>query len=199
LGTDAQHGRVLMLAASRVSKSQRVLADVLTCCNLVSGIAATLLSGQGRPVRRSTLILLAAVCDALDGPLARRSGCATELGAATDGVADLISFGVAPATLLANSASCTAASTLASGLYTAAAAWRLARYGSRPRTSHIFRGLPLTGAGIVLTTGLHARVPPSVSSCLALALALAMVSGVPVPSGEELVHRVVMIRVRGCC
>lgn len=124
----------------------------------------------------------------LDGPLARRSRHVTRLGAATDGVADLISFGVAPATLLADTAAPTA-SVFVPGLYAGAAAWRLARYGARPRTSHIFRGLPLTGAGIALTCGLHMELSPRHSIRLALVLALAMVSGIPFLSGEEVARR----------
>jgi CDP-diacylglycerol--serine O-phosphatidyltransferase len=165
-----------------------VLAGVLTGCNLAAGIAATLLPGEGRPVRRSTLMLVAAVCDTLDGPLARRSGKPTELGAAIDGVADLISFGVAPAALLASSgpAERTPLSRITPGLYMGAAAWRLARYGIAPRTSHVFRGLPLTGAGIVLAIGCHARLPTRALTCLAGALGLAMVSPLRVLSGEAL-------------
>ena len=188
-----------MSVANRFSKSQHVLADVLTCCNLTSGIAATLLPGEGRPVRRSTLILLGAVCDTLDGPLARRSGSPTEFGAAADGVADLISFGIAPAALLASCDSTRRrpSSTLAPGFYAVAGAWRLVRYGTGPRTSHVFRGLPLTGAGIMLATGCHARVPPRALRYLAVALGIAMVSQVRVPSGEAFVRRDATLSIRG--
>jgi CDP-diacylglycerol--serine O-phosphatidyltransferase len=177
-----------MLAPGRSSASQHALAGVLTGCNLAAGIAATLLSGEGRPVRRSTLMLVAAVCDALDGPLARRSGRPTELGAAVDGVADLISFGVAPAALLASREPTgrIPLSRIAPGFYMGTAAWRLARYGFAPRTSHVFRGLPLTGAGVILAIGCHARLPPRALTCLSVALGVAMVSPVRVLSGEAL-------------
>jgi CDP-diacylglycerol--serine O-phosphatidyltransferase len=179
------------------SRSQRALVDALTCCNLACGVAATLLPKQGNRVRRSTLVLFAALFDTFDGPLARRSGHATELGAAVDGVADLISFGLAPATLLADSAPSTAASTLVPGLYAAASAWRLARYGIAPRTSDVFRGLPLTGAGLILTVGLRSGASSNVARVLALGLAAAMISGIPVPSGETFARRAVRIAARG--
>ena len=179
-----------MAPAGRFSRSQRVLADALTCCNLASGIAAILLPGEGRPVRRSTLILVGALCDTLDGPLARRSGSPTELGEDADGVADLISFGIAPATLLASCAPTrpTPLSRVAPSFYMAAAAWRFARYGG-PRISHVFRGLPLTGAGILLAAGCHVRLPPQALTFLAVALGVAMVSPVRVLSGEALLRR----------
>jgi CDP-diacylglycerol--serine O-phosphatidyltransferase len=182
--------------AGRRSNLRRALADVLTCCNLACGITAMLLPGQRHRIRRSSLILLATLCDTFDGPLARRSGHATEFGAAADGVADLISFGLAPAALLADSTSCTASSTVASGLYVAASAWRLARYGIAPRTSDLFRGLPLTGAGLALTVSLRRGVPSRIACGLALSLAAAMVSAVPVPSGEALAKRAVRIALR---
>ncbi len=180
-----------MPAGGRFSKSQHMLADVLTCCNLVSGIAATILPGEGRPVRRSTLILVGALCDTLDGPLARRSGNPTEIGAAGDGIADLISFGVAPAALLASYGRTrgTRLSRIAPGFYIAAAAWRLVRYGIGPRTSHVFRGLPLTGAGILVAACFQIRLPPRALTILTLALSLAMVSPIRVLSGEALVRR----------
>jgi CDP-diacylglycerol--serine O-phosphatidyltransferase len=182
--------KLRMAAAGRFSKSQRVLADLLTCGNLASGIAAILLPGEGGPVRRSTLILVGALCDTLDGPLARRSGSPTQLGEDADGVADLISFGIAPATLLARCGTTrpTPLSRLAAGFYMAAAAWRLARFGG-PRAGDVFRGLPLTGAGILLATGCHVRLPPHAVTFLAVALGVAMVSPVRVLSGEALVRR----------
>jgi CDP-diacylglycerol--serine O-phosphatidyltransferase len=178
-------------AGSRIAKIQHVLADTLTCCNLVSGVAATLLPEEGRPVRRSTLILLGAACDTLDGPLARRSGNPTEIGAAGDGIADLISFGVAPAALLASHGRARGSwsSRLASGLYVAAAAWRVVRYGIGPRTSHVFRGLPLTGSGILVAAAFQIRLPPRLLTALTLALSAAMVSHIRVLSGEALIRR----------
>jgi phosphatidylserine synthase len=181
---------VLVSDADHFSRLQHVLANALTCGNLASGIAATLLPGIGRPVRRSTLILARALCDTLDGPLARRSGNPTEFGAAADGISDVICCGVAPAALLSSIDSLrrTPLSSLAPG-FMAAAGWRLARYGIGPRTSHVFRGLPVTGAGILFAIACEARLPPRALSYIAIALGVAMVSPIRVLSGEALVRR----------
>ncbi len=170
---------------------QHVLADSLTAGNLACGIAATLLPGEGQPVRRSALILTGAVFDTLDGPLARTSGNPTDLGAAADSISDVVTCGVAPAALLVSCRPVTDSPLLraAPGLYMAAAAWRLMRFGIGHRTSHVFRGLPVTGAGIGLAVGYQLRLPPRALSCLALALAAAMVSPISVLSGEALVRR----------
>lgn len=170
---------------------QHVLADALTCCNLAAGLSATFMEGEGRQVRRSMLILVGATCDALDGPLARRSGNPTDLGARGDGVSDVISCGVAPALLLAEQSRRRSGrlAGLAPRLYLAAIAWRVARHGFEPRTSHVFSGLPVTGAGVVVAIGLLLRLPPRVMTHLTFAVVAAMLSRLPVLSGEAMIRR----------
>mgnify|MGYP000875011750 CR=1 FL=1 len=176
---------------SLMATAQHLLANTFTAANLACGIAATLLPGEGEPVRRSALILAGAVFDTLDGPMARRSGNPTDLGAAADSVSDVVTCGVAPAALLV---SCRPASKspllrAAPGLYLTAAAWRLIRFGLGHRTSHVFCGLPVTGAGIGIAVGYQLRLPPRALSLLALVLAAAMVSPIRVLSGQALVRR----------
>jgi CDP-diacylglycerol--serine O-phosphatidyltransferase len=171
------------------AKIQHVLANVLTCGNLAFGIASTLLPGEERTIHCSTLILAGAVCDALDGPLARRSGNPTEFGAAADNISDVITCGVAPAVVLARSgATETRLSKIAPGLYIAANAWRVARNGIGPRRSHVFRGLPITGAGVLFALGCQLKMPPRALPYWAVALAGAMFSRVRVLSGEALIR-----------
>src|SRR4249920_23666 len=118
------------MAAVNRSKALHVTADTLTCCNLASGIVAIFLTEEGPPVRRSSLLLFGALCDSVDGTFARRSGNPTVRGATADHFADFISFGIAPAAILASygSARETRLSKVAAGLYIAAAASRKIRY-----------------------------------------------------------------------
>ncbi|MGN6201522.1 MAG: CDP-alcohol phosphatidyltransferase family protein [Solirubrobacterales bacterium] len=166
-----------------------MVANALTGANLASGIASTLLPGEGRTVRRSTLILAGAMFDALDGPLARRSGKPTEFGAAADNISDVITCGVAPAVVLARSGAAeTRLSRIAPALYIGATAWRVARNGIGPRRSHVFRGLPITGAGILFALGCQVRLPPRALSYWTVSLSLAMFSRIRVLSGEALIR-----------
>lgn len=180
-----------MSTADPFAKFEHLLADALTCCNLACGTAAILLPGEDQTARRSTLMLVGALCDTLDGPLARHSGNPTEFGAAADGVSDVITFGIAPAAALAKCgpAHQTPLSRIAPAFYMATAAWRVARYGIGPRKSHVFRGLPVTGAGIIFAVGCQAKLPPRVLTYLAVALGIAMVSPIRVLSGEAMVRR----------
>lgn len=83
-----------------------VLADVITLGNAFSGTGAILsamgyVATQNRALIWTALVLLpiALVCDALDGAVARWRRRSSPLGADLDSLADIVSFGVAPATL----------------------------------------------------------------------------------------------------
>lgn len=82
------------------------VADLLTLANGFSGMAAVLLAvryvGRGDHAAlwvAFALLPLAFVFDSLDGFVARRLGRASTLGQELDSLADLVSFGVAPAVL----------------------------------------------------------------------------------------------------
>ncbi len=82
------------------------VADLFTLANGASGTAAILLAMEHvREARASRvygvalLVLAALVFDVLDGRVARRRHTASPLGRELDSLADVISFGVAPACL----------------------------------------------------------------------------------------------------
>lgn len=75
------------------------LADVMTLLNAVLGVAAMALAVVGEPMLVAQLILLAAVADGLDGIIARTRG-GTAVGPYLDSIADIVSFGTAPALLV---------------------------------------------------------------------------------------------------
>ncbi len=81
-------------------------ADFVTLLNAVSGVCSVFASveyaraGNHRFVWAAVaLVYVAAVADFLDGRVARKSRRSSALGGDLDSLADLISFGVAPATL----------------------------------------------------------------------------------------------------
>ena len=71
-------------------------ADVVTLLNAALGVVAMTAAVAGRPVLVAQLILLAAVADGLDGIIARKYG-GTAVGPYLDSMADIVSFGTAPA------------------------------------------------------------------------------------------------------
>jgi CDP-diacylglycerol--serine O-phosphatidyltransferase len=83
-----------------------VPADVITLANGACGTGAILLSANYIAHQRSLdiwfcffLLPLALILDYLDGYVARRSNRHSPLGADLDSLADIVSFGVAPAAL----------------------------------------------------------------------------------------------------
>lgn len=75
------------------------LADLMTLLNAVVGTTAVTAAFAADPGVVARLILLAAVADGLDGIIARRRG-STAVGPYLDSLADVVSFGVAPAVLV---------------------------------------------------------------------------------------------------
>jgi CDP-diacylglycerol--serine O-phosphatidyltransferase len=167
-----------------------VLANAVTCGNLACGVAAILRREEGHPVRRSALILAGLFCDSLDGTIARRSGNATVPGAAADAISDIVTFGIAPVVLLETwpPTHRTRLARIAPGCYLAAIAWRTWRYGIKPRTSHVFLGLPMGGAGLIFAVACQARLPRWAMDYLTVALSAAMFSRVRVLSVEALIR-----------
>ena len=82
------------------------LADVVTMGNAFAGMGAILAcmsylaTGQRSAIWTALVLLpIALACDALDGAVARWRHRSSPLGADLDSLADIVSFGVAPATL----------------------------------------------------------------------------------------------------
>lgn len=123
------------------------LPDLLTTANLCCGVASILLASQGQLTIACGLIFLAAVFDVFDGLAARALGGGTPLGAQLDSLADMVSFGVAPAFLVLQFGPIADLSDL--GLLhigplfmIIAAAWRLAKFNVDHRQTSTFLGLP---------------------------------------------------------
>jgi CDP-diacylglycerol--serine O-phosphatidyltransferase len=76
------------------------IPNFITSCNLASGFIAIIFAFNGELVTASWLILAAMVFDFLDGLSARLLKAYSEIGRELDSLADVVSFGVAPAVLL---------------------------------------------------------------------------------------------------
>ncbi len=148
------------------------LPDLLTTANLGCGMASVLLAAQGQLTEACWLVFAAALFDVFDGLAARALGGGTPLGTQLDSLADLVSFGVAPAfavfwtaSILSDTASATLAYPRLSGLLTSvdgtawpvfasaivlviASCWRLAKFNLDSRQTSGFLGLPTPSNGL---------------------------------------------------
>ena len=183
-----------------------LLPNLVTTANLVCGFLSMVHAFKGEFTNASWLIMIAAVCDLLDGRIARMAKATSPFGVQYDSLADLTSFGIAPAILMFSYSlhDFNRFGVSAAAFYTVCAALRLARFNVSAEEKDpiklkkirkgYFQGLPSPpSAGIVVTTVLmqveFGWIPASVLSIymavLCVLLAAMMVSNVPFPSFKE--------------
>ena len=76
------------------------IPNTLTCCNLLSGCIATTFAFGGNQRMALLMIVIGAVFDFFDGMSARLLGVSSPIGKELDSLADEVTFGVAPATMV---------------------------------------------------------------------------------------------------
>lgn len=76
------------------------IPNTITCCNLISGCVAIVFAIYGLPDIALSFIILGAVFDFFDGMSARLLHVSSEIGKELDSLADVVTFGVAPSSIL---------------------------------------------------------------------------------------------------
>ncbi|MBB1538685.1 MAG: CDP-diacylglycerol--serine O-phosphatidyltransferase [Prevotella sp.] len=76
------------------------IPNALTCCNLISGCIATCFAFFHSPELALVWIIIGAVFDFFDGMIARLLNVSSPIGKELDSLADDITFGVAPSTII---------------------------------------------------------------------------------------------------
>ena len=126
-----------------------VLCGFLAINNIVEGSRVSLISA-------AWWIIIAGILDALDGKIARITGTSSEFGVELDSIADVISFGVAPAVLIYNYMLYEAGKPglFLAFCFLAAGAIRLARFNVKATTGkkNSFTGMPIPGGAGILAS-----------------------------------------------
>ncbi len=95
---------VLKMFGRRQPRQRRrgayLLPSLFTVANMFCGWACIVFTLRGDYVTAAPFIGFAMVLDLIDGRIARATGSTSEFGTQLDSLADVISFGVAPATLV---------------------------------------------------------------------------------------------------
>lgn len=78
----------------------RNIPNALTCCNLISGCVATVYAFVGQTELAFLFIVIGAAFDFFDGMSARLLGVSSPIGKELDSLADDVTFGVAPSTIV---------------------------------------------------------------------------------------------------
>lgn len=146
------------------NRSIYLLPNLFTTAALFSGFFAIIAASQGRFEAACVAIFIAAVLDGLDGRVARMTNTQSEFGVQYDSLADLISFGMAPALVMYHWSleamkydgnTLGKIGWLAAFLYAACAALRLARFNSQvdqQTDKRWFIGLPSPSAAAVIAS-----------------------------------------------
>ncbi len=124
------------------------IANIVTILNLLIGYFSITMALQGEFKIAGLAIFWATLLDRLDGKIATKLKLESPLGEQLDSLSDLVSFGIAPATLLYATFFAEFGTTgfIMTSLFPVAGAVRLARYNLLP-TKGSFEGIPITMAG----------------------------------------------------
>ena len=79
---------------------KKLVPNIITCCNLLSGALAVMLAAEGLFHCAFGMILLGAFFDFFDGMSARALKVNNPIGKEIDSLADVITFGLAPSVML---------------------------------------------------------------------------------------------------
>ena len=135
--------------------SMVMLPNGFTLMNLFFGVFAIVTASRGDYARAVWYVLFGALCDALDGRVARATGTGGRFGEELDSLVDAIAFGLAPAMIMYFAVlRKDGLDWILVFLFAACAVMRLARFNIEQagRAKTHFRGLPSPVAGGVLAT-----------------------------------------------
>lgn len=131
------------------------LPNLLTTAALCSGFFAIIAATQGKFDWAAYAIFFSMFMDGIDGRVARLTNTQSDFGAEYDSLADMVSFGVAPALIIFEYSLSQMGKVgwVAAFIYTAAAALRLARFNTQVGIAdkRYFQGLASPSAAAIVT------------------------------------------------
>jgi CDP-diacylglycerol--serine O-phosphatidyltransferase len=168
------------------------IPNLFTLLNLFFGFLSVMYSALGDYKNAAILILIGMMLDSMDGRIARMLHVESELGKELDSLADIVTFGVAPA-MMAYYAYFSFFGVLGmaiAGLFPLFGAYRLARFNINAVKSslHYFTGVPITAGGGLLTllTLFHGKMPGIIFVIAFFVICFLMVSTIKIPSLKEI-------------
>ncbi len=184
-----------------------LLPNLITLLALCAGLTAIRMVIEGRMDLALAAIVLAALLDGIDGRIARMLKGTSRFGAELDSLADFVNFGVAPALILYfwGLHELKSAGWIAALVFAICAALRLARFNvmiddpNKPAwAANFFTGIPAPAGAITVLLPIYldllgasgGLVGVWLTFLYTLAIALLMVSRLPVFSGKRVGKRV---------
>ena len=166
--------------ANNKNRGIYLLPNLLTTAGLFSGFFAIVASMNNHFESAAVAIFIAMVFDGLDGRVARMTNTQSDFGAEYDSMADIVSFGMAPALVMYNWAlhDLGKLGWLAAFVFVAGGALRLARFNTNINTvdKRFFQGLAIPSAAAIIAgavwVGSKYQIAPSDVDYLAAVLTI---------------------------
>ena len=140
--------------SNRLRRGIYLLPSLITAGNLFCGVFAILMAFNGEFHMAAMLIVAAVLLDGVDGAVARLTHTTSQFGVEFDSLADVVSFGVAPAVLVYIFALAPWGiwGGLGAALFAVCGALRLARFNVQTLTAEksYFTGLPIPAAAAMI-------------------------------------------------
>ena len=183
-------------------KTRYLLPNILTLGGVCLGISSIKFSIDGNFSLSVTLILLAAILDALDGRIARLIKGTSEFGKELDSLTDFVSFGIAPVFILyfweLNSYG--KLGWAIALIYSVCCVLRLARFNltkhenNQEWKNNFFEGIPSPAGGLIILIPLIYELSNFdfdlnlrfITPYLTIFIALLLVSKIPTPSLKKI-------------
>jgi CDP-diacylglycerol---serine O-phosphatidyltransferase len=147
--------------------AKKTIPNWFTIGNLLCGLFSITFNMSGFLRMAALFIFLSAFLDLFDGRIARKLKVNSEFGVELDSLADVVSFGVAPALLFHSLSDPSFFTSIAFMLYPTMGALRLAKFSVKPTIGY-FMGIPITAAGLIMAgMGLFLYSNPLITILLA--------------------------------
>lgn len=173
---------------------RNIAPNMVTSGNLLCGVFSLMMTLNGKYTVAAWLVFFAVLFDGFDGKVARMLGGGSQFGLEFDSLADLVSFGVAPAILLYQVSVRTLNLTgvVAAGFFALCVALRLARFN----VVHVpgsFQGLPCPAGGLFAASfviaGLDSKIPALIMVLILLSTGALMISSIPYANMKRLTKK----------
>ena len=194
------HNAALKSPAKKPAKGIYVLPNLFTTAGLFAGFYAIMQARLGNFEAACLAVYVAMMMDIIDGRLARLTNTMSDFGSEYDSLADMVSFGVAPAMIMYEFAlvDLGRVGSLVAFIYIACAALRLARFNvQKLDDKRYFIGVPSPGAAAMIASVIWACVDYGVLATdvsyglviLMAVIALSMVTNVEYRSFKDVDFR----------
>ena len=176
---DNDNQKVVNIEQKSVSRGFYALPNIITTGGLFAGFYAIMQSRLGHYEAACIAIYVAMIMDILDGRLARLTNTQTEFGSQFDSLADMVSFGMAPALVIYEWSinGMGKLGGLVAFVYVACAALRLARFNASGASEDkkFFMGLESPAAAGLVISAMYVCVDYNVSAELIAPIMCALV------------------------